>query len=126
MYGVHAPRAALGITSAGVVMYAWTASSTAVSIGEAMVRAGCRFAVHLDIGDEASGLTLLPDGVGKAGVPGAAAMQIAERDWGDANNGDVFYVFVFDFVGAAPPSIDPGPDSQLQRQRNPPLASAGP
>lgn len=90
----QAPRAAVGVTAAGVLVYAWSAATSAERLGEAMRRAGVVFAMHLDLGGEGTGLGLYRAGVDGAmeAVRGAAGMAAHPARWLGAAPRDFFYL----------------------------------
>ncbi len=90
---LHIRRAALGTTSTGSLLYAWSDSTTARALGEAMVRAGVEFAMHLTLGQQPSGLTFYPEGGAGAPVSGMAGMPVLSKGIAEPSENDFFYLF---------------------------------
>ncbi len=88
------PRSAVGVTGDGVLIYAWSTATSAERLGEAMKRAGVRFALHLDMNPGHTGVEFYrPDGQGGlAGQAGAAAMDYRRGRWLGTDARDFFYL----------------------------------
>ncbi|MCB9542805.1 MAG: hypothetical protein H6703_10190 [Myxococcales bacterium] len=88
----QASRSALGVTAAGVLVYGWSAATSAERLGEALRRAGVVFAMHLDLGGE-TGLGLYrAEGDAIEAVRGANGMSARPTTWLGAAPRDFFYV----------------------------------
>lgn len=88
------PRSAVGVTGEGVLIYAWSKATTAERLGEAMKRAGVRFALHLDMNPGHTGVEFYrPDGAGGlAAGAGTAAMDYRRGRWLGTDARDFFYL----------------------------------
>ncbi|MFZ4737939.1 MAG: hypothetical protein ACOYM9_18430, partial [Bradymonadia bacterium] len=53
----------------GILLYAWSLAASADQMGEAMRRAGARFAMHLDMNPGHTGLSFLAPGEPLDGPP---------------------------------------------------------
>ncbi|MCA9540546.1 MAG: phosphodiester glycosidase family protein, partial [Myxococcales bacterium] len=87
------PRSALGVTVDGTLIYAWSAAISAERLGEAMARAGVRFAIHLDMNPGHTGLALYrPEGEAIEALKGAPEMDLDPRRWLQTDARDFFYL----------------------------------
>ena len=87
-------RSALGVTDSGYLVYAWSKGTTAALLGEALRRAGVKFAVHLSIDSPHGGIELYRDGVnGGRKAPGSPEMEMARGIWTGTVARDFFYLF---------------------------------
>jgi len=93
----HTPRSALGVSTGGILVFAWSLAASADQIGEAMRRAGVRFAMHLDMNPGHTGLSYLAP-AGESGDelralgPGAPEMDHREGRWLGPETRDFFYL----------------------------------
>ncbi len=87
------PRSAVGLTADGVLVYAWSGATSARLLGEAMQRAGVRFAMHLDMNPGHTGVELYKSAKdGLVSEPGTAAMDFRRRRWLEVEARDFFYL----------------------------------
>lgn len=88
------PRSAVGVTGEGVLIYAWSKATSAERLGEAMKRAGVRFALHLDMNPGHTGVEFYrSDGAGGlAPQAGARAMDYRRGRWLGTDARDFFYL----------------------------------
>ena len=88
------PRSAVGVTGAGVLIYAWCAATSAERLGEAMKRAGARFAMHLDLTPGETGTEFYRPGPGGQPLPeaGHPSMDHRRGRWLGTDARDFFYV----------------------------------
>ena len=89
------PRTGLGVTEAGVLMFAWSSSVSALGLAEALRIAGAEFAMHLAVGLDASGLAMIDS---KSLAPGAEVvpdprMAPAVASWLTSSPDEFFYLF---------------------------------
>ncbi len=91
---VYAPRSAVGITEAGVLIYAWSNASTARALGASMKLAGAVFAAQLQVGARDAGVEIFGSGIdGDERSPGDPGMRIRDRGWQSTASESFFYVF---------------------------------
>ncbi len=57
-HALQVPRSALGATTDGGLVYAWSAATTATALGDALRRVGVQYAVPLGVGPTVHGLAL--------------------------------------------------------------------
>jgi len=92
----HTPRSALGVSTGGILVFAWSLAASADQIGEAMRRAGVLFAMHLDMNPGHTGLSFLAPAAtgGELGAlgPGAPEMDHREGRWLGPETRDFFYL----------------------------------
>lgn len=102
----HTPRSALGVSDGGILLYAWSLAASADQMGEAMRRAGARFAMHLDMNPGHTGLSFLAPGEPPAGPPrvlGAGAPEMDHRAdrWSGVETRDFFYLVERSHMGSS-------------------------
>ncbi len=93
----HTPRSALGVSTGGILVFAWSLAASADQIGEAMRRAGVRFAMHLDMNPGHTGLSFLTGAPSDSGElralgPGAPEMDHRDGRWLGPETRDFFYL----------------------------------
>ena len=112
------PRSAIGLTEEGLLVYAWSSATSARLLGEAMVRAGVRFAMHLDMNPGHTGVELYrPGSAGEVlASPGTEAMDFRRRRWLDVEARDFFYLRYAGGLPARVPLDHPGRSEGRWRQ----------
>ena len=114
----HTPRSALGVTEAGIVVFGWASATSAEQLGEALRRAGVRFALHLDMNPIHTGLELYVPQKGElVAMPGTDEMDFRARRWLETDGRDFFYLTTV--AQATEPSSEPQDlgDFQVEQAR---------
>ena len=90
----HVPRTGMGVTEAGVVIFAWSQSTSAPKLGEAMKRAGVGFAMHLGVNEDDSGIRFFDHGVApEMGMNAHPGMNLDKRSWLHIARDEYFYFY---------------------------------
>jgi hypothetical protein len=108
-------RSALCLTRGGYLVYGWGMEVGAETLGRALQRVGCRYALHLDMNPGHVGLSYLrirSDGVDAALL--AREMSIAPRRFVEGSPKDFFYLELRDSKPEAALGLDWQPDAGTQ------------